>query len=474
MLKKVALRWIEENKSNLTDISDQIWGFAELGLQEFKSSNLLTKELEKHSFNVESGVAGMPSAFVATYGAGKPVIGIMGEYDALSSLSQKPISKRDPLIEGAPGHGCGHNIHGTSGIAAAIAVSKALKTKDVKGTVKFFGCPAEETLVGKIFMVRDGVFRGLDAVFSHHPSTMNAAGLGSTNALNSVKFQFHGVTSHAGSSPHRGRSALDAVELMNTGVNYMREHVVQEARIHYVIEEGGGAPNVVPAYASSWYYIRAPERAQVEHIYQWILKIAKGAALMTGTTFKYKFLTGGYNCLSLQSMVDLVVKNMREIGTPTYTEEEFTFAEEIQKTIPSENITESLKRSKRDDWQNLTDVVIDRTIPKPWGKGEVSGASTDVADVSWQAPTKEFTTATWVLGIPGHSWQVVAMGKSSVAHKSLIFAAKTMACCVLDTITQPSLLKKMWDELAEAKQGKKYVSPLPPDLKPPIYQFRKH
>ncbi|MCK5402956.1 amidohydrolase [Candidatus Bathyarchaeota archaeon] len=473
MLKKVALRWIDENKPNLTEISDQIWDFAELGLQEFKSSALLIQELEKHSFKVESGVAGMPTAFVASYGAGKPVIGIMGEYDALSDLSQKLIPNRDPLIKGAPGHGCGHHIHGTSGMAAAISVSKVLEAEGMKGTVKFFGCPAEETLVGKVFMVRDGIFRGLDAVFSHHPGTMNTAMLGSTNALNSVKFQFHGVSSHAGSSPHRGRSALDAVELMNSGVNYMREHVVQEARIHYVIEEGGGAPNVVPAYASSWYYIRAPERSQVEHIYRWILKIAEGAALMTGTTFSYKFLTGGYNCLSLQSMVDLVVKNMREIGTPTYTQEELSFAEEIQKTIPLENITESLKRSKRDDWQNLRNVIIDRTIPEPWGKGEVSGASTDVADVSWQAPTKEFSTATFVLGIPAHSWQRVAMGKSSVAHKSLIFAAKTMACCILDTITKPSLLKKMWDELEEARQGEQYISPLPPDLKPPTDQFHQ-
>jgi aminobenzoyl-glutamate utilization protein B len=471
MLKKTALRWINENKSYLAGVSDAIWDFTELGLQEFKSSALLVQELEKHGFNVESGVAGMPTAFVATYGEGKPVIGIMGEYDALSDLSQKPAPKREPLVEGAPGHGCGHNIHGTSGMGAAIAVSKALEATGGKGMVKFFGCPAEETLVGKVFMVRDGVFNGVDAVYSHHSGSMNAAGLGSSNALNSVKFQFHGVASHAGGSPHRGRSALDAVELMNTGVNFMREHVVQEARIHYIIEEGGGAPNVVPAYAGSWYFIRAPERSQVEHIYSWILKIAEGAALMTGTTCEHKFLTGGYNCLTLQSMADLVVKNMREIGTPTYTEDELSFAKEIQKTISPDRVVDSLKSSKREDWRDLRGVVVDRSIPEPWGRGEVSGGSTDVADVSWQAPTIEFSTATWVLGIPGHSWQIVAMGKSGIAHKSLIFAAKTIASCVLDTMTQPSLLKKMWEELEEAKQGEKYVSPLPPDLKPPTDQF---
>jgi aminobenzoyl-glutamate utilization protein B len=268
MKKNIAFKWLDEHTANLGRVSDQIWEFAELGLQEFKSSALLIQELRKHEFTVTAGVGGMPTAFVATYGEGKPVIGILGEYDALSDLSQKPIPRREPLLEGSPGHGCGHHIHGTSGMGAAVAVSKVLEAENLEGTVKFFGCPAEETLVGKVFMVRDGVFEGVDAVFSHHPGSMNAAGLRSSNALNSVKFQFYGTASHAGASPHRGRSALDALELMNAGVNYMREHIVQEARIHYVIEEGGGAPNVVPAYARSWYYIRAPERSQVEHIYQ--------------------------------------------------------------------------------------------------------------------------------------------------------------------------------------------------------------
>jgi len=469
--KEYARRWIEENKSRLADVSDRIWEYAELGLQELKSSALLASELERNGFKVERGVAGMPTAFVATYGEGEPVIGVLGEYDALSGLSQEPLPERESVTEGAPGHGCGHNVHGTSGMGAAVAVSKAMEAKGVKGTVKFFGCPAEETLVGKVFMMRDGVFNGVDAVFSHHPGTMNAAMLRSSNAMNSVKFQFLGVASHAGGSPHLGRSALDAVELMNVGVNFMREHVVQEARIHYIIEDGGGAPNVVPAYARSWYYVRAPERMQVEHIYGWILKIAEGAALMTGTTHDCRLLTGCYNLLPLKSMADLVVENMREIGPPTYTREEMKFAGEVQETIPAETIVEELKRSKREDWQSLRGVVMDRSVPDPWGRGEVMGGSTDVGDVSWQAPTIEFSTATWVLGIPSHSWQIVAMGKSGVAHKSLIFAAKTIASCVLDTLTRPSLLKKVKEEWEEAKQGVKYVSPLPTDLKPPLDQF---
>lgn len=238
MFNEHVQRWIGENKSRLFDLSSRIWDYAELGLQEFKSSKLLADELAKNGFKVEYGIAGMPTAFVATFGEGKPIIGTLGEYDALSGLSQKPHSRKDPLIKGAPGHGCGHHIHGVSGMSAAIAVSKVMVAEGLKGTIKFFGCPAEETLVGKVFMVRDGFFDSVDAIFSHHPSSMNAAGLRSSNAMNSVKFHFYGVSSHAGGSPHRGRSALDAVELMNSGVNFMREHIVQEARVHYIIEDG--------------------------------------------------------------------------------------------------------------------------------------------------------------------------------------------------------------------------------------------
>jgi len=248
--KKSAFDWIETNKELIIGISDKIWEFAELGLVEFKSSALLADELEKHGFRIERGSAGMPTAFVATWGEGKPVIGIMGEYDALPGLSQKKVPQKETLEQGKPGHGCGHNIHGTSGIAAAIAVKKAIEKHNRKGTIKFFGSPAEENFSGKVFMVRDGYFNDVDAVISHHPSTMNEASLMSCLAVNSVKFHFYGKASHAGGSPEQGRSALDAVELMNTGVNYLREHVIQDARIHYVIEKGGDQPNVVPPYSN--------------------------------------------------------------------------------------------------------------------------------------------------------------------------------------------------------------------------------
>jgi len=466
--KEIAFKWIEENKDRIIEISDKIWEYAEIGLKEFKSSKLLASELEKHGFKVEMGVAGMPTAFVASWGEGKPVIGIMGEYDALPGLSQKVVPWKEPLKPGAPGHGCGHNIHGTSGMAAAIAAKKAMETLGIKGTIKFFGCPAEENFSGKVFMVRDGVFNGIDAVVSHHPGTMNAVTLKSTLANYSVKFHFYGKASHAAGSPEEGRSALDAVELMNIAVNYLREHIIQDARIHYVIEKGGTQPNIVPDYARSWYLIRAPERDQLDEIYQRILKIAQGAALMTETTHKVEFIKGVSNKIPNRVISELIVKNMREIGTPKYDEKDLEFARKIAETISKEAKIRGLRKSGRPDWEQLVDKLIDDTIPDPWGEGEVSYGSTDVADVSWIAPTVEFSTAAWVLGTPGHSWQAVAQSGSSLGHKSLIFAAKVMAATVIDLLTKPEILNAAKEEHKKRLRGRKYKSPLPPDLKPPL------
>jgi len=468
MSKEIALNWISENKSRIIEISDKIWNFAELGLQEFKSSSLLANELERAGFTVQRGVAGMPTAFVASYGSGKPVIGVMGEYDALPGLSQKPVPKKEPLVPGAPGHGCGHNIHGTSGMAGTIATKIAMEASGIKGAIKFFGCPAEENFSGKVFMVRDGLFEGVDAVLGHHPSYMNAASLKSNLANNSVKFHFRGVASHAAGSPEQGRSALDAVELMNVGVNFLREHIVQEARIHYVIDAGGGQPNVVPAYARSWYMIRAPEREQVESIYNRVLDIAEGAALMSGTTHEVEFIKGIYNKIPNRILSELVIRNMREIGVPTYTEEERRFAQEIAKTISREEKRGQLRKSKRPGWEKLMDIDLDDSIPDPWGEGEVSPGSTDVSDVSWQTPTLEFDTTACVLGTPGHSWQNTAQFGMSIGHKSLIFAAKTIAASIIDLLTRPDVLKQAREELTKRTQGRVYTPPIPPDLKPPL------
>jgi aminobenzoyl-glutamate utilization protein B len=471
--KKTAIDWIERNKEMIIEISDTVWGYAELGFVEFKSSKLLADELEAHGFSVERGVAGIPTAFVAKWGSGRPVIGVMGEYDALPGLSQKAVPHKEPIKEGAPGHGCGHNIHGTSGMSGAIAAKAAMEKAGMKGTIKFFGCPAEEMLSGKVWMVREGVFDGVDACLSHHPSSMNVAGLSSSNANNAVKFHFHGKTSHAAGSPEQGRSALDAVELMNVGVNFLREHVIQDARIHYVIEEGGGQPNVVPGYARSWYLIRAPERDQVEAIYQRILKIAEGAALMTETTLKVEFVKGIYNKIPSRTLSELVTANMREIGAPTYAKEEMRFAEEIATSITPEEKRDSLRKSKRPGWEELTDVLLDNTIPDAWNEGEVSHGSTDVSDVSWHAPTMEFGTTTYVLGTPGHSWQNVAMSGMSIGHKSLIFASKIIAASAIDLLTKPDLLKAAKDELDKRLMGRTYKSPVPLEAKPPLDQWAK-
>lgn len=470
-VKSKAFEYISSRESDLIRISDTIWGFAELGLQEFKSSALLADELRKAGFEMEMGVAGMPTAFVATYGSGKPTLGIMGEYDALPGLSQKPIPKRDPLIEGAPGHGCGHNIHGTSGMAAAIAIKTVMSSLNIKGTLKFFGTPAEENASGKDFMVRDGIFDDLDAVLSHHPSRMNSGGYISNNAINVVKFRFYGTAAHASASPEQGRSALDAVELMNVGVNYLREHIINDARIHYVIESGGVQPNVVPDYAASWYYVRAPERDQVDQIYARVLDIAKGASLMTGTNYKVQFITGHHSKLLNKTLSELVVRSMRKIPPIQYTDEEREFARQIGKTVTMETKRETLKKTGRPGWEKLMNVDIDQTVPdlwEHWGPG-----STDVSSVTWKAPTVEFWTATWVLGTPGHSWQNAATGATGIGHKSLIFAAKTMSSCLIDLLTQPQLLKQIKEEFAQRLDGRHYKSPLPPDLKPPLDMWTK-
>jgi len=469
-MKSDAWQWISDNEKMIIEASVNVWELAELGLLEEKSSKFLAKILEEHGFTVEMGVADMPTAFIATYGKGKPTIGFMGEYDALPRLSQKPVPYKDPLEEGAPGHGCGHNIHGVTGVMGAIATKTVMEKHGLEGTLKFFGTPAEETYSGKVFMVRAGCFDGVDAVFSHHPGRFNVAGLGSSLAMNSAKFHFYGTTAHAAATPYVGRSALDAVELMNIGVNFMREHVVQEARVHYVIEDGGMQPNVVPDYARSWYYVRAPEREQVDQIYEWVLKIAEGAALMTQTKLKVEFIEGLSNELPSKGLSELVIANMREIGAPKYTDEEMKFAQDMAKSVTKEMKREQLRASKRPGWEQLVedDIHIDREIHDPWDEDIVWPGSTDTGDVSWITPTMEFSTSTATLEAAGHDWQWTACCGMSIGHKSLIFATKTMAGSAIELIIKPDLLKKIKDEHSERMTDRKYVCPIPKDVKPPL------
>ncbi len=470
--KQTALEWVEQNEKLLTDVHQEIWELAEVGLQEFRTAKVLTDILEKNGFKVEKGVAGMPSAFVATYGSGKPVIGVMGELDALPGISNKAVPYKEPLVEGGAGHGCGHNSYATTALGGAIAAKTAMEEHKIPGTVKCFGCPAEETLVGKVFMVRDGVFDGIDACLGHHPGSSNSARLSSGNAMNSVKFEFFGKASHAAGSPHQGISALDGAELMNIGVNYLREHVVQEARMHYVIEDGGHEPNVVPPYARSWYYVRAPTRDLVEEYYERVLKIAEGADLMAGTTHKVKFLTGVHNGMSNRPLAELVVANMREIGAPTYTDEELAWARELGKSVPRDQKRKGLARSHLPNAMSLIDVDIDTNIYDPYGEEiKGGGGSSDVADVAWNVPTQQFGTAYFVVGCPGHSWQHTAIGGTSIAHKSTIFASKVMAATVIDLLMKPELLKAAREDWETRMEGLTYKSPLPPDLKPPLDQL---
>ncbi len=467
-MKDKAWMWIDENYDRFTEMSDAIWGYAELGLWETRSSKLVAEELERHGFDVELGVAGMPTAMVASWGKGKPVIGIQGEYDALPGISNKRVPWKEPLREGAAGHGCGHNVHGVSGMAGAIALRYALEAVGVEARVKFFGTPAEENYGGKVFMVREGLYDDVDACFSHHPGSMNTASLASSNAVNGVKFHFYGKTSHAAGNPEQGRSSLDAIELMNIGVNFLREHVIEKARIHYVIEKGGGQPNVVPDYARSWYYIRAPLRDQLEPIYERILKIAEGAALMTETELKVEFIDGLYNIIPNRVLSEAVIANMREVGAPTYTGEELEFAAKIAETVPRQQKINSLRKRKVPDYEKYIDVDLVTDILDPWNEGEVMAGSSDVGDVSWKTPTIEFGTTLNVLGAPGHSWQFVAMSGSSVSYKSLVFAAKTIAGAAIDLITNPELLQKAKEEHRERLKGSTYKIPLPDDCFPPL------
>lgn len=472
--KQTAIAWIEAHQDLIVDAHQRIWELAEVGLQEVQTGSLLVDLLEAEGFAVERGVAGMPSAFVATYGEGKPVIGVMAELDALPELSQEAVPYQKPREEGEAGHGCGHCGYAATALGAALAVKAAIEAHEIDGTVKCFGCPAEETLVGKVFMVRDGVFDGLDACLGHHPGSANGAFLSSSKAMNSVKFEFFGKASHASGSPEQGISALDAVELMNVGVNYMREHVVQETRMHYVIEEGGHEPNVVPAYARSWYYVRAPERELVDEYYAWVLRIADGADLMANTTHKVRFLTGAHNSIPNRPLAKKVVANMRQIGAPTYTDEELAFAAELGTSISRKEKRAKLKSSSLPDAMSLLDVDINTNIYAPTGEWEKGGGSTDVAEVSWNTPTVEFTTACFVVGSPGHSWQNTAVSGTSIAHKSTLFAAKVMASTVLDLLTDPEALAQVRADWEARMDDRTYQSPLPADLEPPLDQLESH
>jgi len=466
-----AIKWVKTNQDLLIDVSDQIWEFAELGLKEFKSSRLLANTLDEAGFAVKMGVADMPTAFYADYGEGKPVIGILGEYDALPGLSQKALPSREALIEGLPGHGCGHNLLGVGSLGAVLAVKEAIDLGNVKGTIRYYGCPAEETFNAKGYMIREGLFDDVDIAMTWHPGNFNMLNLMTSLAINSVVFKFHGRTAHAAGDPQNGRSALDAVELMNIGANFMREHMISDARLHYVITHGGDVPNVVPAEAEVHYFVRAPERHQVEELYARLINIGKGATLMTETTMEIDFLSGMYNTRYTKVVSDVISNSMKKVGSPRFNKDDLAFATELKKSIPKDSL-EGYYRLIPPDMMEFAKAILSQPLNKiiipPMGKGKVMPGSTDVADVSWRVPLGEFGTACEIMGSPGHSWQNVATSGMSIGHKGMLTAAKILAVSTLEFMLNPNLVEKALKEHENTHKDEPYKSPLPDGLKPPF------
>jgi aminobenzoyl-glutamate utilization protein B len=421
-----VLASIDAKGAHYADIAKRIWGFAEVGYQEFKSSALLRGELSAAGFKVDSGVAQIPTAFTATYGSGKPVIAIVGEFDALPGLSQEAVPDRKAVVEGAPGHGCGHNLFGTASVAAAIAVKEWMIAHKVAGTLRFYGTPAEEGGAGKVYMLRDGLFDDVDAVVSWHPADRNTASPNSTLANISAKFRFHGLSAHAAAAPDKGRSALDAVEAMDNMVNMMREHVPSDARIHYIITDGGKAPNVVPDFAEVYYVARHNDMRVLDGIWERIVNAAKGAALGTGTTVDFEIIGAVWNVLPNEYLSKLQQKNLERVGGVTYTAEERAWAERIRRTL-----------------LDMADVPLgSEATVLPMRNEGVNSASTDMGDISWRIPTVQLSAATWVPGTPAHSWQAVAADGMSIGAKGMMVAAKTMTLTAIDLFMDPSHIVK--------------------------------
>jgi len=469
--EQVALDYLENTTPSLTALAQSIWDHPEIGLMENHAAGLIAGELERNGFSVTREAAGLPTAFIASWGTGGPTIGILGEYDALPGLSQKVAPIREPAEAGAPGHACGHNLLGTASMGAALAAKHAMEQCQIPGTIRYHGCPAEETLIGKVFMARAGVFDDIDAMLSWHPSCLNTAKRTINTALNSFKVNYHGIAAHAAGSPEEGRSALDGIELMDVGVNFLREHIIQEARIHYTITHGGQAPNIVPEFAQAWYYVRAPRRDQVEDIYARVLDIARGAALMSGTSHDIEFITGCYDTLINTVVSEVLQKKMEKIGPPPFADEDRALAKSLQGTFPEGSIDRVLDRI--DTTREAVGDLLCEKVVGPIGVGKMMGGSTDVGDVSYIVPTAEITTCCWPIGTPGHSWQIVASSGSSIGAKGMMLAAKTLALAALKLETAPDILAAARAEFEAATRNKEYISPIPDDVDLQLPQTEK-
>ena len=452
--KKEAIKNLDNQTEQYSKIAHQIWEWAELGYLEEKSSILHQNTLKEAGFEVQVGVADMPTAFVASFGSGKPVIGILAEYDALPGLSQKAVPYKEAVSEGGSGHGCGHHLLGTGGVAAAIEVKKWLESSGSSGTIKLYGTPAEEGGAGKVYMVRAGLFDDTDVVLHWHPADRNAATPSTSLANISAKFRFRGISSHAALSPHRGRSALDGVEAMNMMANMMREHIPDKARMHYVITKGGMAPNVVPDFAEVYYYVRHPNKDDAKAIFDRLVKIAEGAAMGTGTKVDYEISHGIFNLLPNVTLAKVMYDNLEEVGGVNFNEEETLFANDIIKTYDGKKPASA------------------STKITPFGPIVQGMASTDVGDISWVVPTVGLAAATWVPGTTAHSWQAVAAGGTSIGDKGMMVAAKTLALTAIELMNSPKTIEAAKEELLE-RRGENFIyKALLGDRKPPL-NYRK-
>jgi aminobenzoyl-glutamate utilization protein B len=439
-LDNVAIEYLNRSFAVYDKLQKTIWSHPELGFLETLSSADHQNHLKDNGFAVESGLAGMPTSYIATYGSGSPVIGILAEFDALPGLSQDTVPFRKPLIDGGNGHACGHNVFGTGSIAGAVAVKQWLESTKHQGTVKVFGCPAEEGGGGKVYLVREGYFKGVDIVLDWHPATGNGVSVGTGTAIQMIDYTFHGVAAHAAGSPDRGRSALDGVESFNYMVNLLREHVPISSRIHYVIVNGGEAPNVVPDYAKVSYYIRSPKREILKKLTEWVGQAAEGAAKGTQTTVESEIVAGFYELLNNRTLSELVQSKLELVGGVNYDDRERAFAKEIVKGL-----------NEHDSILKYASTIRPLADERP----STGGGSTDVGDVSWNVPTVSFGTATFIPGSAGHSWQNVAAGGSTIGTKSLINAAKVFSLTAIELYTNPQLVTKAKTEF-EQRRGKEF------------------
>lgn len=469
MNKQELFDTIEAKKSVITGISDEIWDYAELSLLEYKSTAAYVKVLREQGFTVEENLCGIPTAFSGSFGSGSPRIGILGEYDALSGLSQAAgATEKTPLVAGGCGQGCGHNLLGAASLGAAIAIKEAIEAGKLQGTVIFYGCPGEEGCAGKTFMARDGMFRDLDAALTWHPGDTNGIMTGTNAACIQVAYTFTGLTAHAAGDPYNGRSALDAAELMNVGVQFLREHMEARCSVHYSFADAGGlSPNVVQPTAKLIYMVRAGTVRKAKALLARVDNIAKGAALMTDTTVERYQIDGTSDTLSNGVLEQLLQDNLNEVPMPEYTAQEQEFAQALRNTYivtgtPVQTEIPGLRREVAKLSENGTKAINDFIVPY-YPSEHFAPGSTDVGDVSWLTPTAQFTTATWPSEVPGHSWQIVSVGKTSLAHKGEIMAAKVLAGAVSDLMEKPEILAAARAEFNETAAAG-YDCPLGPEV----------